>query len=111
MPQRGMNHMSVANVYCETTQRLPSLRSRFAFRSYILDANCLEPDQDTQTWGVILDGQLRTMECRHGSHKGEAKPGAFDLRATFEAIEPLKDPLPFFLGHAQTVIRNACDDL
>ena len=26
-------------------------------------------------------------------------------------IEPLKDSLPFFLGHAQTVICNACDDL
>jgi len=91
--------------------RLPIPRSRFAFPSYVLDANCLEPDQDAQTWGVILDGQLRAMECRHGSDKGETKPGAFDLRATFEAIEPLKDSLPFFLGHAQTVIRNACDDL
>src|SRR5690242_17633717 len=111
MPQRGLNHMRVANVYCETTKRLPFFRSRLAFGGYIFDAICFDPVQVTQTWGVFLDGRLRTMECRHGSHKGEAKPGAFDLRATFEAIEPLKDPLPFFLGHAQTVIRNACDDL
>jgi hypothetical protein len=51
------------------------------------------------------------MECRHGRYESEAKPGALDLRATFEAIEPLKDSLPFFQGYAQAVIRNTCNDL